>query len=202
MKLFAIIANAQAGQLFDGLGQHFGVGGDTAAQATRYFLPAIRKAVEMKAETLPGLIAVLDFLAARRHDRLIADPRMVGHPRVAEEGGRILSFLFPNREFLKKLVAHRAEVLQVKTEVVEAMLPFIAVLAVGAIEQRTRKPLGALVQRLTGGSIEQRTLINPYAALAVQLKLRQQSMSRGLSRVSGLFGGLFGRTERRAAAAA
>ncbi len=66
MKLFAIIANAQAGQLFDALGKNFGVDGETAAGATRYFVPAMRKAVELKSETLPGLIAVLDFLGARQ----------------------------------------------------------------------------------------------------------------------------------------
>jgi hypothetical protein len=201
MKLFAIIANAQAGQLFDALGKNFGVGGETAAGATRYFVPAIRKAVELKTETLPGLIAVLDFLGARRHDRIIADPRMVGHPRVAEEGERILGFLFPNREFLKKLIAHRAEILKVDSGILESMLPFIAVLTIGAIEQRTRRPLAAVVQRLTNGAIEQRTLINPYSALAVQLKLRQQGNAWGLARMTGMFGGLFSRNERRPVAA-
>lgn len=198
MKLFAIIASTQSGQLFDALGQNFGVGGEAAAQATRYFLPVLRKAVERKAETLPGLIAVLEFLGARRHDRLIADPRMVGHPRVAEEGENILAFLFPNREFLKKIVLRRAETLRLDAGALERMLPFIAVLAIGAIERRTRRPLAAIVQRLTNGAIEQRGLINPYAALAVQLRLRQQNAQGGLAR---MFGGLFGRQERRAVAA-
>ncbi len=199
MKLFRIIADTQSGRTFENMGQTYGLSDEMAAQVTRYFLPPIKKVLARRSETVEGMVSVLEFLGARRCDRVMEDARMFGHPRVAEEGERILAYLFGENGHTAKLVEKRARALQVEPRVLDQMLPFIAVLAIGAVEKRTRRPLGVVLHRMAKGAMEPRDLLNPYTALAAQIKKRDASERNGGKRPS-LFGGLFARPESRSAA--
>ncbi len=201
MKLFRIISNAQGGQIFLNMGQVFGLSDEMVAQAVRYFLPPIEKVIARRSESVDGLISVLEFLGSRRCDRAMADPRIFREQRVADEGQRILLYLFGKGGHVRKLIDNRARALQIDPEILEWMLPYIAVLAIGALEVRTRRPLGTVLHRLARGSLEPHTVLNPYVALAKQVKLRHEAMA-GLrqSRVTGFLGSLFGRSSAASAA--
>ncbi|MBC8048890.1 MAG: hypothetical protein H7X92_01930 [Chitinophagales bacterium] len=199
MKLFSIIADTQSGRAFENMGQTYGLSDEMAAQVTRYFLPPIKKVLSRRSETVDGMVSVLEFLGSRRCDRVMEDARMFGHPRVAEEGERILAYLFGDSGHTAKLIDKRARALQVEPRVLDQMLPFIAVLAIGAVEKRTRRPLGAVLQRMAKGATEPRDLLNPYAALAQHIKKRDAGGKNG-GRRSFIFGGLFAKTESRSAA--
>jgi hypothetical protein len=200
MKLFRIIACAQSGRIFEAMGNGFGLSDEMAAEAVRFFLPPLRKAVERRVETMDGLLSLLDFLGSRRCDRVMNDPRMFGHDKVEAEGRRILDYLFPDRGQVARMIEKRADLLKIDAEKLEQMLPFIAVLAVGAIEQKTRRPIGAMLHRLAGGEVEERAVINPYAELAAHLKRRKAEENSGRGGMSALLGSLFGRGETRPAA--
>ncbi len=197
MKLFRIIAETQSGRTFENMGQTYGLSDEMAAQVTRYFLPPIKKVLTRRAETVDGMVSVLEFLGSRRCDRVMEDSRMFAHPRVGEEGERILAYLFGENGHTAKLIEKRATALQVEPRVLNQMLPFIAVLAIGAVEKRTRRPLGVLLHRMTKGAMEPRDLLNPYTALAAQIKKRGD---RSGGKRPSLFGGLFAKTESRTAA--
>jgi hypothetical protein len=197
MKLFRIIADAQSGKIFDHMGQAFGLSGEMAAVVTRYFLPPIKKVLERRSDTLEGMVSVLEFLGSRRCDRVMDDPRMFGHARVAEEGERILNYLFGESGYRATLIEKRAKALQVEPRVLEQALPFIAVIAIGAVEKRTRRPLGVVLHRMAKGAIQPPELLNPYAALAAHIKKRQPSKPWRPS----IFGSMFSRAEPRTNAA-
>ncbi|MDX2266411.1 MAG: DUF937 domain-containing protein [Hyphomicrobiales bacterium] len=198
MKLYRIIAEAQSGRVFETMGQTFGLSDEMAAQVVRYFLPPIRKVLERRCETLDGMISVLEFLGSRRCDRVMEDARMFGHARVSDEGERIVNYLFGDTGYARKLIEKRAKVLGVDAAALEKMLPFIAVLAIGAVEKRTRRPLGAVLQRIAKGETDPKDLLNPYSALAAHLRLRRDGERAGARRPT-LFGSLFTRAEPRAA---
>lgn len=203
MKLFTIISNAQSGKAFLHLGQHFGLSDEMAALTVRYTLPAMRKAIERRTETAEGLIAVLEFLGSRRCDRVMQDPRMFGHVRVESEGQAILKYLFGSSQHIRKLIDSRAKILPIEAERLEKMLPYIAVMAIGAIEQRTRRPLGAVLNRLKQTALQPRDLHNPYASLAVHLADRKRELEsrwRG-GRISALLSAVLPRSETRTAGA-
>jgi hypothetical protein len=186
------------------MGAAFRMNDELAAQIVRYFLPPIVKAVSRKMETSKGLLYLLDYIGSRRHDRYLADPGIFGHPQVEAEGRSILTILFPNQAHLRKIVGNRAKVLPVQPELLERMLPYIAILALGAIELKTRQPLKAILLRMLNGRADPVSMNNPYKALAIEIRRRRMAeRAREQERRSGLsavFGALFARADAQRAA--
>jgi hypothetical protein len=174
MKLFQIIASAQSARVFANMGQSFGFGDELMAQTVRYFIPPITKAIEKRAQTPEGLLSVLEFLGSRRYDRFLDDPRIFGHEQVSKEGKRILDYIFVREARIKKIVENRAKVLPIDPLTLERLLPFIAVLVIGAIEVRTRRPLGVILYRVTKGTTDDRAIANPFLALAQHIKKQER----------------------------
>jgi hypothetical protein len=174
MKLFQIIANAQGSRTFFHMGQAFGFGDELMAQAVRYFIPPMAKAIERRAQTPEGLLSVLEFLGSRRYRRFLDDPRIFGHDQVLKEGERVLAYLFVREERIKRLVDNRAQRLPIEPEAIHRLLPYIAVMVIGAIEVRTRRPLGVIWHRISGGATDGRAIANPYLALAEHLKRQER----------------------------
>ena len=142
MKLFQIIASAQGSRAFSNMGQAFGLNDELMAQTVRYFIPPMAKAIEKRAQTPEGLLSVLEFLGSRRYDRFLDDPRIFGHAQVLREGERVLDYPFVREARVKKIVENRAKVLPIEAAALQIMLPYIAVMVIGAIEVKTRRPLG------------------------------------------------------------
>lgn len=204
MRLFRTIAGAQGGRVFANMGAAFGLSDELAAQTVRYFLPPIIRSISRQTESSQGLLQFLEFLGERRFDRYMDDPTIFGHPHVEEHGKVILTALFPRGQQVRKIIANRTKVLPVNPEVLEAMFPYIAVLALGGIEQKTRRPLGDILVRLAGASLDPQGLKNPYSALAREIRFRKlaarpRKTTRRTSTLSGVFGNLFARGERTAA---
>lgn len=204
MKLFRIIAHAQNGQIFAHMGKAFELSDELSAQIVRYFLPPIAKAIQKRGQSAEGLFAVLEFLGSRRYDRFLDDPRIFGHPKIVEEGERVAAFAFGGKTRIKKIIANRAPVLAVPEERLEQMFPYLAVLAIGAIEVRTRRPLGTILHRLNKGKSDARAIANPYLALAQFLKQKEREeldkrrkMIRRTLRVGNVFGSLVPRPPAR-----
>jgi hypothetical protein len=174
MKLFQIIANAQGSRTFFNMGQAFGFSDELMAQAVRYFIPPMAKAIERRAQTPEGLLSVLEFLGSRRYGRFLDDARIFGHNQVLKEGERVLGYLFVREERIKRLVENRAQRLPIEPEEIHRLLPYIAVMVIGAIEVRTRRPLGVIWHRITKGAADDRSIANPYLALAEHLKRQER----------------------------
>ncbi len=174
MKLFQIIASAQGGRAFGNMGQAFGLSDELIAQAVRYFVPPIAKSIEKRSQTPEGLLSVLEFLGARRYERFLDEPRIFGHVQVRQEGERILQFLFAREERIKKLIENRAKVLPIDASKLAQMFPYIAVMALGSVEVRTRRPFGVILQRLTKGAVDSQATANPYLALAQYIKKQER----------------------------
>ena len=197
MRVFQIIASAQGAHIFSNMGQAFGFGDELMAQTVRYFVPPITKTIEKRAQTPEGLISVLEFLGSRRYDRFLEDPRIFGHAQIAEEGQRILNYLFVRKERLQKIIENRAKVLPIDPVTLEKLFPFIAVLAIAAIELRTRRPLGLILYRVMKGTADDRAIANPFLALVQYLKKQeQQQKDQRKRRLFSFFGGSEPATEK------
>jgi hypothetical protein len=190
MRVFQIIAGAQGARIFSNMGQAFGFGDDLMAQTVRYFVPPITKAIEKRAQTPEGLMSVLEFLGSRRYDRFLDEPRIFGHAQISEEGQRILDYLFVRKERVQKIIENRAKVLPIDPVALGKMFPFIAVMAIAAVELRTRRPLGLILYRVTKGATDDRAIANPFLALAQYLKKQEQHQKEGRKRrLFSFFGG-------------
>ena len=176
MKLFQIVASAQGSRAFLNMGEAFGFGEELMAQTVRYFIPPIAKAIERRAQSAEGLLSVLEFLGSRRYDRFLEDPRIFGHAQVLREGERVLDYLFVREERIAKIVENRAKVLPIDAATLRKMLPYMTLMVIGAIEVKTRRPLGVICHRVTkaaGGG--DRALANPFLALAQHLKKQERA---------------------------
>lgn len=193
MRVFQIIANAQEARIFINMGQAFGFDDELMAQTVRYFVPPITKAIEKRAQTPEGLMSVLEFLGSRRYDRFLDEPRIFGHAQVSDEGQRILDYLFVRKERIQKIIENRAQVLPIDPVTLGKMFPFIAVMAIAAIEIKTRRPLGLILYRITKGATDDRAIANPFLALVQYLKKQEQQQKD--SRKRRLFS-FFGNTEQ------
>jgi hypothetical protein len=204
MKLFRSIAGAQGGRVFANMGAAFGINDELAAQAVRYFLPPITKSIARRMEHARGLVYFLEMIGSRRHDRYLADPGIFGHPQVEAEGRIILATLFPNSSQLQRIVANRTRVLPIPPALLEQMLPYIAILAVGAIELKTRQPMKEIMVKLLQGRADPVAAANPYRALASEIRRRQAAADqRDQDRRAGLsavISAIFARQEARTAA--
>ena len=190
MRVFQIIASAQGARIFSNMGEAFGFGDELMAQTVRYFIPPITKSIEKRAQTPEGLVSVLEFLGSRRYDRFLEEPRIFGHAQISDEGQRILDYLFSRKERIQKIIENRAKVLPIDPVTLEKLFPFIAVLAIGAIEIRTRRPLGLILYRVTKGATDDRAIANPFLALVQYLRKQEHHQKEGRKRrLFSFFGG-------------
>lgn len=204
MRLFRTIASAQGGRVFSNMGATFGVNDELVAQVVRYFLPPLIKSILRRTETSQGLLYFLEFLGSRRNDRYLADPGIFGHPQVEAEGRAILATLFPNPAQLRKIIENRAKVLPVAPHMLERMLPYIAIFALGAMEDKTREPMREILHRISPAKADDAAVANPYRELAGEIRRRRltsraqdQDRRTGLS---GIIGALFARADTQRAA--
>lgn len=197
MRLYRTIANAQGGQVFANMGATFGLSDELTAQVVRYFLPPIVKSITKRTETSRGLLHFLEFVGNHRDDRYWNDPEIFASPTVEEEGCIILSMLFSSPEQITKIIENRAKVLPVSAPVLDMMFPYIAVLALAAIEQRTREPLAKVLQYLGHGRIDPVSAANPYKPLVGEIRRRTAAGGAKRGGLSGMFGTLFSRSEGR-----
>ena len=204
MRLFRTIAGAQGGRVFANMGTSFGLSDELAAQVVRYLVPPITKTINKRTETSQGLLHFLEFLGNRRNERYWNDPGIFGHPQVEADGHAALVALFPQAAHVRKIVGNRAKVLPVAPEVLEMMFPYVALLALAAIDRRTREPLGTILQRLAKDRLDAAGMANPYKTLASEIRRRRMtSKARAVGQrggLSGVFGALFSRQDARTAA--
>ncbi len=188
--------------MFANLGAAFGINDELAAQVVRYFLPPIIKSVSRRMESSQGLVYFLEFVGTRRHDRFLADPGIFGHPKIEAEGRAILRTLFPNASKLQKIIGNRAKVLPLSPEMLERMLPYVAILALGAIELKTRQPLKSILLSVLNGRADPVAMSNPYKALAGEIRRRRVAEHEQDRRggISAVFGALFARADAQRAA--
>jgi hypothetical protein len=204
MRLFRSIASAQDGRIFSNMGAAFGINDETAAQVVRYFLPPMHKAILKRMENTNGLILLLDLIGAHRHDRLLANPAIFGHPKIEAEGRAILATLIPNQAYIRKIIDNRTKVVPLSAETLEKMLPYVAILTLGALELKTRQPLKDILLRILKGRADPVGIENPYKALSSEVQRRRPGQQPAAipqerpSRLAAVIGSLFTRADARA----
>jgi hypothetical protein len=185
--------------VFANLGAAFGINDELAAQTVRYFLPPITKSVARRMDSAQGLVEFLELIGTRRRDRYLADPGIFGHPQIESEGRAILAALFPSIPHLRKVISNRAKILPVEPYLLEKMLPYIAILALAAIELKTRQPMKDILIRLLNGRAGPVAVTNPYKALATEIRRRRDERPGGdqdrRSGIAAALGALFARSD-------
>ena len=172
MKLFRIIASAQNGQVFANLGGLVGLSEETTAKCVECLSQPLVDALSRRTGDREGVIDLLDLFSARRYDRFLTSTQIFGHPRSAGEGERILDFLIGDRETLDHIIAQQQDKFELERTTVEALLPYTAIMVMGAMEHRLREPFFEIVRKLEDPELVQQAERNPFVTLAELLRSR------------------------------
>lgn len=172
MKLFRIIAGAQKGRVFANLGALVGLSEETTAKCVECLAQPLVDALGRRTSDRQGVIDLLDLFSARRYDRFITTTQIFGHPRSAAEGQRILDFLVGDRETLEHIIQTQQEKFALERTAVEALLPYVAIMVMGAMEHRLRQPFLDIVRKLDDPELVQQAERNPFVTLAELLRTR------------------------------
>jgi hypothetical protein len=175
MKLFDIICSAQNGKVFANLGEVVGLDEQLTAQCVKGLARPLVKVIEHKACTRDGILALLDFFSARRYDRFLTSSQIFGHPRSQGEGERILIFLLEDPELVGCIVSAQQDQISLERTLIEALLPYAAIMVMGAMEHRLRGPLIAMLESLGDGELATDARNNPFAAMADVIRARSKT---------------------------
>lgn len=172
MKLFRIISNAQDGQVFANLGATVGLSEELTAQCVRSLSEPLVRAIDRRTREPEGVLALLDFFGRRRYDRVLTSVQIFGHPRSQIEGETIVLFLLETPAAIDELLREQQEALSLERELMQQILPYAAILVMGAVEHRLREPLQAIIQQLESEGLDSAAKHNPFAALAQIIRER------------------------------
>lgn len=172
MKLFRIIAGAQGGRVFANLGALVGLSEEDTARCVECLSQPLIEAVERRTGDREGVIDLLDLFSARRYDRFLTSTQIFGHPRSGTEGQRILDFLIEDRETLEHIIAVQQDKFGLERTTIDALLPYAAIMVMGAMEYRLREPFTEIVARLDNPELTAQAARNPFVTLAEVLRSR------------------------------
>jgi hypothetical protein len=172
MKLFRIIAGAQNGRVFANLGALVGLSEEATAKCVECLGQPLVDALGRRTGDRQGVIDLLDLFSARRYDRFLTSTQIFGHPRSAAEGQRILDFLIGDRETLEHIIRTQQEKFALERTTVEALLPYVAIMVMGAMEHRLREPFFEIVKKLEDPELVKQAERNPFVTLAELLRAR------------------------------
>lgn len=172
MKLFRIISGAQNGRVFANLGALVGLPEESTARCVECLSQPLVDALGRRTSDREGVIDLLDLFSARRYDRFLTTTQIFGHPRSATEGQRILDFLIEDRETLEHIIRAQQDKFGLERTTIEALLPYVAIMVMGAMEHRLREPFTEIVKKLDDPDLLKQAERNPFVTLADLLRSR------------------------------
>ncbi|MEZ5854329.1 MAG: DUF937 domain-containing protein [Hyphomicrobiaceae bacterium] len=212
MQILDEIESAQSGQAMANLGAAFGISEAEARAVAQQAMPYLAVALERNTLSRGGLADVVRALGDGHHENILERPETWNDPRVVADGSAILDHILGSRYKSGALAARTAQATGVSGSIVEALLPILAQLLMGAISRYMRGGLGDILSKLPipGGSST--TSSGPShetaapcltAANPVVLNCREEIPSAGgypMPLISdGSSGGLFSQTDNRPA---
>lgn len=182
MKLFRIISGAQNGRVFANLGALVGLSEEATAKCVECLAKPLVDGLGRRTSNREGVIDLLDLFSARRYDRFLTTTQIFGHPRSAAEGQRILDFLIEDRETLEHIITTQQDQFELERTTIEALLPYVAIMVMGAMEYRLREPFQEIVAKLEDPDLTAQAGKNPFVTLAELLRSRAGTASEEPSR--------------------
>jgi hypothetical protein len=153
MDLLQSILDSQGGQTVDQLGQHVGLDRDQTVAAIESLLPALAGGMAKNATQPGGLESLMSALANGGHERYLENPSTLAHPDSVQDGNDILGHLLGSKDVSRQVAAQASSQTGIGPEVLKAMLPMVASLAMGALSSRARQQpsFGTASMGSTGG---------------------------------------------------
>jgi hypothetical protein len=158
MQVLEVIESAQSGHAMANLAAAFGVSEEQVRAAAGVALPELAHALERNTLSRGGLADLVRALGDGHHEAILESPRAWADPRVVADGKAILAHILGSEHRARILAAKAANASGLGGGLMEALLPILAQLLMGAIARYMKGGLGDILSRLPipgggGGSV-------------------------------------------------
>ncbi len=148
MQILDVIENAQSGRAMANLAATFGISEDEARAVTEAALPHLAVALERNTLSRGGLADIVRALGDGHHEAILERPDTWSDPRVAADGAAILAHILGSDHKGRTLAARTSRATGIGGGIIEALLPILAQLLMGAISKYMRGGLGDVLSKL------------------------------------------------------
>jgi hypothetical protein len=168
MQIREVIEQAQQGQAMANLARTFGIGEDEARAVADAVLPDLAFALERNTLSRGGLADFVRALGDGHHEAILEAPQAWTDPRVVADGQAILRHVMGSPYKVQALSDRAARASGLGGSLIEALLPILAQMLMGAISRYMKGGLGDVLSKLpipgggpshdTGGTMPERRI--------------------------------------------
>lgn len=134
MNLLETLMNAQGGNLVGNLAQNFGLDQSQATAALQHLVPMLAGGVQKNMNQAGGLEAIAGTLQGGNHARCLDDQSALTQPSAVTDGNAILGQLFGSKEVSRQVADHAATNTGIDSGILKQMLPVVASMVMGAMQ--------------------------------------------------------------------
>lgn len=162
MNLYELVASAQDGEALTNLGRQFGLSEAQSRDALRQLLPAFSTGLKRNTQSSADLGAFLDVLAGGRFEKAYEENAALEDNRVRRDGNDALGQIFGSKDVSRAVAARASEETGISSQILKAMLPYIAAIIMGALFKKGQNPIGDILGEILGGGQQQDRTRQPY----------------------------------------
>lgn len=133
------------------LGRQFGLDERQSAEAVRQLLPAFSTGLKRNTGTPVDLGSFLDMLNGGHYERAYDDGGALADRGVRDQGNDVLGQIFGSKDVSRAVADRAAQQTGIGSDILKAMLPYIASIIMGALFKQGQSPIGDILGEVLGG---------------------------------------------------
>jgi hypothetical protein len=153
VELESILKSAQGGAALKNLASAFGVSDEQVALAVQTMLQALSQRIERNTFSRAGLADLVALIGNPAAGRALNDPQALNSGSMAETGDRILNVLIGDKDTSRGIAQRAAKDSGIDELTLRRMLPVVASMMIGALQQGAGKALGDHLNSIPGLNI-------------------------------------------------
>jgi hypothetical protein len=150
MAIETSLKNDEGREIVSRLASAFDIDERTAGKVVDALGGDVRARIERSMLSRGGVADVLSLVTSPAADRALRDAPDLASQDVAENGNHVLDVLIGNKHISRKYAARAARQTGLDTGTVEKMLPVVASLMIGELQQQSQPALQKLVREVPG----------------------------------------------------
>ena len=148
MDLMDLLKSSGGGNSVGKLADAVGLGSSDTSKLVEALAPALMGGLKKNTADDNGLAGLRRALETGGHDRYLDDPNLMGSDETRADGNRILGHIFGSKDVSRNVAAAAASETGLDAGLIKKALPFVATLAMGALNKKSSagRDVGASAQ--------------------------------------------------------
>ena len=161
MSLLDTILQTQGSSATGALAQRFGLSNEQTMQAVQALMPHLQNGMMDRAQNQPDSLSGLSDLLMNSgaHEEVIDDPHLVQQQDLKPQGDNVLGMLLGSKDESRRVAEQASNQTGIPAETLKKMLPFLAMIAIGALRKQAKgyqpAPQGGGLGGMLGGALGQ-----------------------------------------------